>query len=81
LPVGTFSAAAAASEPGLAAPSAFRASVTGFATFVGKSYEESALDFNYLSPSEGSWDSGDREILCLVMGPDQTTGSLAGTGV
>lgn len=55
--------------------------VTEFATFVGKSYEESTLDFNYLSPSEGSWDSGDREILCLVMGPDQTTGSLAGTGV
>ncbi|WP_104164451.1 septum formation family protein [Cryobacterium sp. N22] len=55
--------------------------VAEFATFVGKSYEESTLLFNYLSPSEGSWDSGDREILCLVMGEDKTTGSLAGTGV
>ena len=55
--------------------------VAEFAAFVGKSYEESTLDFNYLSPSEGSWDSGDREILCLVMGADKTTGSLAGTGV
>ena len=52
-----------------------------FATFIGKSYEESTLDFNYLSPTEGSWESGDHEILCLVMGADKTTGSLAGTGV
>ena len=52
-----------------------------FETFIGKSYEESTLDFNYLSPTEGSWESGDHEILCLVMGADKTTGSLAGTGV
>lgn len=55
--------------------------MTEFATFIGKSYEESSLDFNYLSPTEGSWESGDHEILCLVMGADKTTGSLAGTGV
>ncbi|POH66466.1 hypothetical protein C3B59_08595 [Cryobacterium zongtaii] len=55
--------------------------VTEFATFIGKSYEESTLDFNYLSPSEGSWDSGDREILCLAMAENKTTGSLAGTGI
>ena len=52
-----------------------------FPNFVGLSYEESTLDFNYLSPTEGSWESGDHEILCLVMGADKTTGSLAGTGV
>ncbi|TFB99564.1 hypothetical protein E3O42_13500 [Cryobacterium adonitolivorans] len=55
--------------------------VIEFTTFIGKSYEESTLDFNYLSPSEGSWDSGDREILCLAMGPNKVTGSLAGTGL
>ena len=55
--------------------------IAEFATFIGKSYEESTLLFNYLSPSEGSWDSGDREILCLAMGSNQTVGTLAGTGV
>jgi hypothetical protein len=52
-----------------------------FPNFVGKSYEESTLDFNYLSPTEGSWENGDHEILCIVMGPEKTTGSLAGSGV
>ena len=55
--------------------------VAEFATFVGKSYEESTLDFSFLSPTEGSWDSGDREILCVAMGPNRTVGTLAGTGV
>jgi len=52
-----------------------------FPNFVGLSYEESTLDFNYLSPTEGSWENGDHEILCIVMGPEKTTGSLAGSGV
>lgn len=52
--------------------------LAGFDTFVGMPYEDSSLDFNYLSPTEGSWESGDHEILCIVMGPDKTTGSLAG---
>jgi hypothetical protein len=53
-----------------------------FTNFYGKSYEEAApLDFNYLSPTEGSWENGDHEILCLIMGPEKTTGSLAGAGV
>ncbi|MGY4858816.1 septum formation family protein [Cryobacterium sp. AP23] len=55
--------------------------VAEFPNFVGTSYEESALDFNYLSPTEGSWENGDREILCIVMGADKTTGSLAGVAL
>jgi len=56
--------------------------IAEFATFYGKSYEDAApLDFNYLSPTEGSWESGDHEILCLIMGTEKTTGSLAGAGV
>jgi hypothetical protein len=49
-----------------------------FPNFVGLSYEESTLDFNYLSPTEGSWESGDHEILCIVIAQEKTTGSLAG---
>ncbi|WEO77389.1 septum formation family protein [Cryobacterium sp. SO2] len=55
--------------------------VAEFPTFVGMSYEESTLDFNYLSPTEGSWENGDHEILCIVMGPEKTTGSLAGVAL
>lgn len=53
--------------------------IAEFATFVGVAYEDAApLDFNYLSPTEGSWDEGDREILCIVMDAEKTSGSLAG---
>ena len=56
--------------------------MTEFETFYGKNYSEAApLDFNYLSPTEGSWEGGDHEILCLIMGPDKTTGSLAGAAL
>jgi len=55
--------------------------MTEFETFVGSDYEASTLDFNYLSPTEGSWENGDHEILCIVMGPDKTTGSLAGVAL
>lgn len=50
-----------------------------FDTFVGVAYDESALDFTYLYPSEDTWAQGDREILCLVYDPaGESTGSLAG---
>ncbi|MDD7928105.1 septum formation family protein [Microbacterium thalli] len=50
-----------------------------FTAFVGMSYEESVLDFNYYVPTTGSWDAGDREILCMIGDPQgQVTGSLAG---
>lgn len=55
--------------------------VAEFPNFVGKPYEESTLDYSYLTPTEGSWENGDREILCIVMGSEKTTGSLAGSGV
>jgi hypothetical protein len=53
--------------------------IAEFTTFVGAPYENAApLDFNFLSPTEGSWGEGDREILCIVMDTEKTTGSLAG---
>lgn len=38
-----------------------------FATFVGLSYEESALDFWQLTPSQQGWEQADdRQLLCFV---------------
>lgn len=53
--------------------------VEEFHSFVGTPYQESELDFWYFSPTQESWDSGDREILCMVLDPSgETTGSLQG---
>lgn len=54
-----------------------------FAPYVGISWEESALNYSYYSPSESSWAEGDRAVTCLVLDPtgEQLTGSVAGTGL
>ena len=50
---------------------------SAFTSFVGLDYESSSLDFSYYSPTQESWASSDREILCLVVDPDgKTTGTL-----
>lgn len=52
---------------------------SAFSGFVGIDYETSTLDFSYYYPTEDSWGSGDREILCLVVDPNgKTTGTLEG---
>ncbi|WP_456786802.1 septum formation family protein [Cellulomonas sp. P5_C5] len=49
-----------------------------FATFIGLSYDESALDLASFYPTQESWAGGDREIMCFVSSPDgQVTGTLA----
>jgi hypothetical protein len=51
-----------------------------FEQFVGIAYEESVLEFNYYTPTQGSWDdAGDRLVTCLIFDAGETTGSLAGT--
>ena len=51
-----------------------------FSDFVGIDFESSSLSYAYYYPTESSWASGDREILCLIVDPaGQTTGSLQGT--
>jgi hypothetical protein len=58
-----------------------------FAAFMGIEYEASTADIQYYFPTDVTWLSGDREILCLVYATDgagntvQTTGSLAGSGI
>lgn len=51
-----------------------------FQGFVGMAWEDSVLEFGYLSPSQESWERGnDREVLCLIMDPTGlVSGSLAG---
>lgn len=53
--------------------------VPAFETFVGIGYQDSALEYWPMYPSEGSWSDGDREVLCLAYDPSAATvGSLAG---
>lgn len=50
-----------------------------FESFIGMPYEESALFISTISPTNESWDAGDRELLCIVDDPDgNVTGSLRG---
>ena len=51
-----------------------------FPSFVGMSYEESALDYFPMYPLQDGWENaGDREVLCLVVSVDgDVTGTLAG---
>lgn len=52
-----------------------------FDGFVGKTYDESALDYLSFTPTSQSWSQGDQEITCLIGSPDgnKLTGSVKGT--
>jgi hypothetical protein len=51
-----------------------------FATYVGKTYQESTLDIYWLIPTDASWRSGDRTVQCAVFDPKiaRLTTSLKG---
>ncbi len=54
--------------------------ITEFEAFVGKSYEESALDYYWYVPTKGSWNRwDDRKIQCVVFSYEEVTGTLAGS--
>lgn len=52
-----------------------------FEPFIGMTYEESAVDFTYFTPSEGSWGQGDRAVQCIVVVAEPTTGTLEGAAI
>ena len=53
--------------------------IARFDEFVGISYEESVLDVGFLTPTEQSWNDGDRAVLCTVYDPaEEISGSLRG---
>lgn len=50
-----------------------------FTQFMGIPYADSRYNTSGYYPSDSSWQSGDRELLCTVWDPDgQVTGTLAG---
>jgi hypothetical protein len=50
-----------------------------FTQFIGIEYADTMYDTSGYYPSESSWESGDRELLCTVWDPEaQVTGTLAG---
>ena len=54
--------------------------IAEFEAYVGRSYQESTLGVFPITPTEGSWDSGDREIICALYNLDlsKLTGSMEG---
>lgn len=55
--------------------------LTEFEGYVGTPYEDSALSYSFLYPTERSWnDHEDREVLCLIVSEDPVTGSVKGSG-
>lgn len=53
-----------------------------FAGFVGKSYEESVLDYSTLVPTPDGFAAGDDVVQCVIVQPDGgLTASVQGTGV
>jgi putative regulator of septum formation len=80
--VGTLDVAEADTWPGQAAheEQADSGCAPAFATYVGRSYEESRLEMSYLYPTESSWAAGDRQIVCIVFEPEgaRRTGTVKG---
>lgn len=54
--------------------------VAEFEAYVGLSYQESDLNVFPITPTQGSWDDGDREIVCALYNLDlsKLTGSMEG---
>jgi len=51
-----------------------------FEAFVGVSYDDSLINLNYYYPTEETWATGDREILCLARDTDETGAEVQATG-
>lgn len=54
-----------------------------FEKYVGTTLEKSALELQWLLPTEASWKAGDRTIVCLAIAPNEQslTTSLKGSGL
>ena len=55
------------------------ACLAAFEGYVGIPSEESELDYTILYPSPGSWEEGDREIICFIISGDGTDAQLSGS--
>ena len=56
---------------------------SAFEPYVGRSYQTSVIDFNWLIPTEESWSLGDREVVCIAFHMDfeQLRGTVRGSGL
>lgn len=56
--------------------------VPAFEEYVGTDYASSRLDIFPITPTEGSWDTGDREIVCALYDVElaKLEGSMKGSG-
>lgn len=56
--------------------------IGGFDEYVGVVYADSALDVGFLPPSEATWESGDREVICYLFDSNgaQLTAGAKGSG-
>ncbi|REK21975.1 MAG: hypothetical protein DWQ40_03470 [Actinobacteria bacterium] len=54
-----------------------------FESFVGTAYADSELEFGWLIPTEESWSSGDRQIVCFLFRLDlgKMTGTMEDSGI
>ena len=58
--------------------------VAEFESYVGATYEESALDFSFLTPTQETWDDlDDRTVGCFLydFGLAKLTGSMKDSGI
>jgi hypothetical protein len=44
--------------------------LSGFESYLGTSYEDSSFDFSWFQPTSSTWDDGDRQMICYVVGVD-----------
>ncbi len=45
-------------------------------SYVGKVYNESQLDWDYVSPARDAWEDGSRRLICMVFDPEAETTSV-----
>ena len=57
--------------------------LAAFDPYVGRDYASSSLDVRYLVPTEDTWSSGDREVVCVLydLNGAQLTGTVQGTSI
>ena len=63
---------------------AYEGCLERFAGAVGRSYEESVIDYTTIYPTQGSWNQrNDREVLCVGyhMEAEKLNGSIRGSGL
>jgi hypothetical protein len=52
-----------------------------FEGYVGTSYDDSELDFEFYAPTEGEWSAGKHQVVCVITAPDTILDeSVKGTG-